>query len=64
MRVTIYTLSGVEVKTLVNTQLGANTYSITWDGTNAAGEHVASGMYLYRISAGTFSSVKKMVMLK
>ncbi len=64
VRVTVYTISGVEIKTLVDASMGAGNYSVVWDGTNAAGEHVASGMYLYRIHAGSFTSVKKMVMLK
>ncbi len=64
VRITIYTMSGVEVKTLVNGTMSAGNFSVRWDGTSAFGEHVSSGVYLYRIQAGSFSSVKKMVMLK
>lgn len=38
--------------------------AVYWDGRNEFGEHVASGVYFYRISAGDYSATKKMVILK
>jgi len=35
-----------------------------WDGRNDAGERVASGLYLYRLKAGNFSAVRRMLILK
>jgi len=35
-----------------------------WDGRNDAGERVASGLYLYRLNAGNFSAVRRMLILK
>jgi hypothetical protein len=35
-----------------------------WDGTNASGEKVASGVYFYSIRAGDFSAVGKLIILK
>jgi len=35
-----------------------------WDGRNDAGEYVGSGVYFYRLSAGEFVSVRKLVLLK
>jgi hypothetical protein len=64
VRITIYSVSGIELKTLVNARMSAGNYSVRWDGTNSTGEHVSSGVYLYRIQAGSFTAVKKMVMLK
>ena len=60
----IYDLMGREVKSLVNVQQNAGFKSILWDATNDLGQPVSAGMYLYRISAGDFHSVKKMVLLK
>jgi flagellar hook assembly protein FlgD len=48
----------------VNARLNAGYQQVVWDGKNAFGTQVASGMYLYRITAGDFVSTKKMMMLK
>ena len=37
---------------------------IEWDGTDNNGSVVTSGVYFYRLTAGTFSESKKMVLLK
>ena len=38
--------------------------SIYWDGRNASGEQVSSGIYFYRLEAGDYSQICKMVILK
>ncbi len=60
----IYNTLGQMVKTLVNTIQPAGSYSITWNGTNQAGLKLSSGIYFYRLNAGNFVVVKKMMMLK
>ncbi|HTX19250.1 MAG TPA: T9SS type A sorting domain-containing protein [Bacteroidota bacterium] len=60
----VYDVLGREVRTLVNARVAAGYQQVVWDGRNELGGHVASGMYIYRITAGTFTSVKKMMMLK
>jgi UDP-N-acetylglucosamine--N-acetylmuramyl-(pentapeptide) pyrophosphoryl-undecaprenol N-acetylglucosamine transferase len=42
----------------------AGEHQVVWDGRNDHGDHVASGIYLYRITAGSFVSVKKMLMVR
>lgn len=37
--------------------------SVIWDATNNLNQLVSAGMYLYRINAGEFHSVKKMILL-
>jgi len=55
----IYDLVGKEVATLVNEKLDAGRYTATFNGSN-----LASGMYFYKISAGQFTFVRKMVLIK
>jgi hypothetical protein len=60
----IYNMLGQEVRTLVNDQRNQGTYNVVWNGKDNYGNQVASGTYIYRISAGDFVSTKKMVLLK
>jgi FlgD Ig-like domain len=64
VNLTIYNLQGQVVRTLVNDNVAAGFQSISWNGKNEMGQTVATGMYVYRIQAGSFVSVKKMLMLK
>ncbi|MCE2438451.1 MAG: T9SS type A sorting domain-containing protein [Candidatus Latescibacteria bacterium] len=64
VRLAIYNLLGQEVRVLVNERREAGSFSATWDGADALGRRVASGIYLYRIQAGGFSATKRMLLLK
>jgi hypothetical protein len=69
VRVSIYDATGERVRVLDVGYLPAGTYtsrskSIYWDGSNESGERVASGLYFYRIDADSFSSMRRMVILK
>jgi hypothetical protein len=55
----IYNLLGEKVTTIVNEKQAAGRYQVQWD---AAG--FASGIYYYRIEAGEFQDVKKMILLR
>ena len=55
----IYDLLGREVTKLVDERLDAGSYDITWDAAN-----YASGTYIYKIEAGNYTSVKKMILVK
>jgi len=60
----IYNLSGQLVKTLLDTNLPAGTYTVNWDGTNGSEERVASGIYFYKLTAGNNSQTRKMCLMK
>ena len=64
VRLAISNLLGQEVRVLVNERRDAGSFSATWDGTDALGRRVASGVYLYRIQAGEFSASRRMLLLK
>ncbi len=62
-RLAIYDIAGRLVN---NFAIGENNRSITWDGTDLAGDVVASGTYFYSVNVDGFgtASVKKMTLLK
>ncbi len=60
----VFNIAGRLVTTLVDETQDAGVKAVTWDGTNAAGEKVASGIYMYRMQAGDHASRKMMVLLK
>jgi len=60
----IFNIRGQLVRTLVNEIQPAETYQVTWDGRDSRGVPVPSGVYLYRLMAGTESKTRKMVILK
>jgi hypothetical protein len=60
----IYNVLGQRVKTLVDERLNAGMKEVEWDGKDDKGFEVSSGIYFYKIKAGDFSDIKKMVMLK
>ena len=64
VKVVVYGLNGRRVAELVNNYQNAGTYEVTWNGKNDSGIQVASGTYIYSIEAGTFTQVRKMVLLK
>jgi hypothetical protein len=64
VQIKVYDLLGREVRTLLSEEKGIGVFDVTWDGKNDAGENVPSGMYLYRMTAGSFSESKKMLLLK
>ena len=55
----VYDILGKEITTLVNEQLNAGVYEISFDGSN-----LSSGIYFYQIRAGDFSETRKMLMVK
>jgi hypothetical protein len=64
VNVQIYDLLGNKVITLVNTNKLAGAYNVMWNGLNNAGEIMPTGTYFYRITAGSFTQTKKMVLMK
>ena len=55
----VFDILGREVATLVNEDQTGGTHAVRW---NASG--VASGVYFYRLTAGSFVQTKRMMVLK
>jgi len=60
----VYDVSGAVVRTLVDESKAAGSYTLTWNGHNDHNSPVSSGVYFYRITAGGFSDVRKMTLVK
>ena len=61
---TVYDAEGRSVATLVDTARPAGLNDVFWDGLNAAGNRVASGIYFYRLKASDRVITRKMLLLK
>jgi hypothetical protein len=55
----IYDILGQEVATLVDDRIEAGTHTVQWSPVG-----LASGVYLYRLEAGSYSAGKKLILLK
>ena len=59
MTLKIYNIIGEEVTTLVNENKQVGNYNVSYSATN-----LSSGIYLYKLSAGSFVETRKMILLK
>ncbi len=60
----IFNIVGEKVRTLVNARNSAGTNTAQWDGRNDSGEILPSGVYLYRLLAGTSIQIRKMLLVR
>lgn len=64
VRLSIYNILGQVVRELVNGQHAAGSYTVQWDGRDALGNVVSSGIYIYQLKAGRQTAVRKMIFSK
>ncbi|MEA1996263.1 MAG: T9SS type A sorting domain-containing protein, partial [Gemmatimonadota bacterium] len=64
VRLEIFNMRGMVVRTLVDEDRNGGVYHVLWDGTDNEGSAVGSGVYFYRLRAEDFSRTRKMVLLK
>ena len=65
VKLEIFNIIGEKITTLIsNKEYQPGSYTVEWNGANQFGKQVPSGVYLYKIRADKFSSVKKMMMIK
>jgi len=60
----IYNVKGQRVRVLADAVYGVGQHSLVWNGLSDDGRSVGSGMYFYRMVAGEYKGVRKMVMIK
>lgn len=58
VRLAVYDVTGREVMMLVDAPTAAGTYEVEWDGRYASGQIVPSGLYSYKMRAGTFEHAR------
>lgn len=59
VKLTIYDILGREIKVLINEEINPGKYAVKFNASN-----LPSGIYFYRLDAGEFSDIKKMVFVK
>ena len=59
VKLTVYNVLGQKVATLVDRYMSAGEESVVFDASK-----LSSGLYIYRLDAGNFTSIKKMMLLK
>ncbi len=64
VRLTVFNIVGQEVTTLVNDYQSSGVKRVIWDGTDAHGIKVTSGVYFYRLNTADFDMTRKMIMMK
>jgi hypothetical protein len=62
--VTIYDARGRVVRSLLNRKQEPGSYKVVWDGKCNTGRSVAAGAYFFRLKAGKFEGVKKLMMVR
>ena len=60
----VYDMSGSLVKTLTSDYKEAGSYKVIWNGLNNDGQQVASGQYILKMSAPSYSNTLQMTFLK
>jgi len=60
----VYNIKGQKVRSLVSDSFQAGQHSVVWAGDNDYHYSVGSGIYFYRMAAGDYVAVRKMLLLK
>ena len=64
VKIVIYNMLGQKVRTLLNEEFNAGFHIVNWNGRDDSGDLVPTGIYVYRIKAGSFIASKKMLLMK
>ncbi len=64
VKLEVFIIIGQIVATVVDEVQNAGVWTVRWNGTDATGTQVSSGIYLYRLTTGSYVSTKKMMFVK
>lgn len=60
----IYNLLGQKIMTLVDGTLASGTHAVNWNGRDARGLQLPSGVYFYSLKTSNFTATKRMILMK
>ena len=60
----IFNVKGEKIRTLVDGNFQVASHSVIWNGKDDLGRTAASGIYFYKMRSGSFTSTKKMILMK
>jgi hypothetical protein len=64
VELSIYNILGKKVITLLDQDYQAGNHGVIWNGQNATGQPVSSGIYFFRLKSGEFIQIRKLLLLK
>ena len=64
IRLEVLDILGRRIRMLVEGGISAGSHQVLWDGRDDAGQQVSTGLYLYRLQAGEFQAVKRMLLVR
>ena len=64
IKLEVFNIKGQKVKTLIDCYSAPGKYEVIWDGKDDNGKQVSSGVYFYKMKAGDYTSVRKMLLMK
>ncbi|SYZ73591.1 exported hypothetical protein [Candidatus Zixiibacteriota bacterium] len=64
VKLEIFNILGQKIRTLINREMTAGSYDITFDGKGDDNKQLGSGVYFYRLRAGEFEQSRSMMLLK
>jgi hypothetical protein len=64
VNIEVFDILGKKIKTLVNDEFSAGSYTVDWDGRSENGFQLSSGVYVYKMNAGDFTQIRRMVFMK
>jgi len=62
--VEVYNIKGQKVRVLADGEYGVGQHSVVWNGDDANGYSVGSGVYFYRMTSGEYNNIRKMILMK
>jgi hypothetical protein len=60
----VFDASGSVVKSLENSKLPGGSHTVTWDGRDESGVQAPAGIYFYRMQAGQFDAIRKLILVR